>query len=119
VSVLLVVCDTRSEIRRLRFAAVIEAYGDALALSDSSYLLNTLRTPEDLADTVKKRIGLDDTEQVVVFNVPQPFKVGAPAKVKQWLERVRQKIYYGRALPRSSVHSLQFSERRRDPRKSA
>jgi len=101
--VLLVVCDTKSQTLRQRLAAVIEVYGDPLALSESSYLLDTFRLPDDLADVLRKKIGFSDRDSLAVFTVSPPFKGRVPPKVKQWLETVRAKSNYTRAPARKPV----------------
>lgn len=112
--VLLVVCDTKREVLRERLCAVIEAYGDVLALSESSYLLDTHRLPDDLQEALSKKIAFDGSEALLVLAVTQPYRGRIPPKVKQWYETIKRKRLTDCA-PRSASPQDQYN----DPQKHA
>jgi hypothetical protein len=65
----------------------MEEYPGSLPLSGESYLINTERNSEDVFATIKRKIGVEHNESLIVLTVPQPYIGRAPAKVKLWLQR--------------------------------
>lgn len=94
--VLLISCDIRNdEERRRRLAEIVKEYDEWLALSDSTYLISTNHSCDDILDSLAKKIPGDNDDALFVLTVPQPYNGRLPAKVKQWFQLVRRRIFYG------------------------
>lgn len=94
--VLLVSCDTRKdEERRRRLADTLKEYGDAFALCDSTYLISTNRSCDDVLDGLSKKIPGTNDDSLFVLTVPQSYTGRLPPKVKEWFQLVRRKMFYG------------------------
>jgi len=92
-AVLLILCDadkvdTRTELLK----DVIKEFGDALPLSHSSFLVYSELTSDDVARSLKQKIGSSELESLVVITVPPAYDGPAPLQVKLWFENVRRKI---------------------------
>lgn len=90
--IFLILFDGKGEKEAIaRLGGAVEEYGDSLALSDESYLITTERNSEDVFDTIKRKLGVDDNESLMVLTVPQPYMGRAPSRVKLWLSRQNEK----------------------------
>jgi hypothetical protein len=98
--VLFVLCDT--DVRQSGvncFASALKECGDALPVSEYSYILKTAHSAEDVYARLKTRVG---NRSLWVFTMPEPYTGQAPASVKQWLEEVGNRyIADRRAVPRN------------------
>lgn len=92
VRVLLVLWDTQGEEERTqRLAQAIAEYGEPFPLSQSSYLLYTGRSSDDVFESLKHQLGAQNIESLLVLSVPQPYTGRAPTKVRLWLEQLKEK----------------------------
>lgn len=92
VPVLLVLFDMKGKKEYARnLAEAIEEHPAFLQLSPETYLIETDRDSDDVFDSLKRKIGIDDNDSLVVLTVPQPYVGRAPARVKQWLARQTEK----------------------------
>lgn len=94
VPVLLVLFDAKGEEERARrLARAIEEYRDFLLLSPEAYLVETDRDSDKVFETLKRKIGVDDADALVVLTVPHPYIGRAPARVKLWLSQQTEKCF--------------------------
>lgn len=90
--VLLVLCDMQGEDRHAeRLAQAVAAYGEPLALSDAGYLLHTTRSSNEVFEGLRDQLGSESRESLLVLAVPQPYNGRAPAKVRLWLELLKER----------------------------
>lgn len=85
--VLFVLCDSAAlPARAKRLSDAVKEYGEALSVSETSYIVKTDRNADELFADLCEKTGGDDA--LWVFTVPEPYRGYAPASVKQWLADV-------------------------------
>lgn len=84
-SVVVVLSDPPTERKRVEIARALERFGECVALSESSYAINTELSSEEIAAALKAALGMKAGLHAIA--VKRSYRGPAPAKIRQWLMR--------------------------------
>jgi len=87
--VLLVTYDLNNEgNKRPLIVGAIEAMGgECVQLSESSYAVLTIKSPNDIYERLKKDSLIDDDDVLHIVSLQKPFAGQGPKKTMKWLKK--------------------------------